>query len=1071
MATIIGEEINPLLQKQINVRQSTQGSGVISLRTQDELVALSANNSWVKLASGISISSGRLIKSKLSSYSEGMDLAKRNVLFGGTARYSGGTTIQKTGNESYEFGESGFVPMPGITDVTVKSLNRGAIRKATINITAHNKQQFEIINLLYLHLGYTVMLEWGNAFFLNNGSKLKKVGDTLIENMFFSKSKNGSYSDILPLLDAYRETYHFNYDGMLGKISNYSWSFKKDGTYDIELNLVSMGDVVESLKTNISIDKSLSSFLENFNADQETTGAPPAIESNKNESLLSSYLFLYQFVDNEDTKNNATRPDITINNGDKIGVFLNNGSSTLTVNSKTYKFYRYDEGGITKNDDGIKTFNSVNPERDALEELYNRYTSYSTSGNKTQKGQYTTQGNLFIYSDKGVIVETITTPVVAMEEDSSTSTSTSTISNPINNDPPNVAIKINATTPQYYIKMDYVLKFLKNKIVPNIKATPSVPLVDLITNSSVNIMYRIGDIHVSLDPRVCVVRNDGFRELDVNGNVVISKAYPELDAWSDSSNKNKAYLNNIYLNFAFIISCLDSSQDEKGNSNLFQFLSSMCDGLNKALGGVNNLEPTIDEPSNSVRIIDSTPIPNTTNNPPNEAIILFGYEGDTKSNFVRKLDIKTTIPPQMATMVSVGATSGGYVKGVEATAFAKWNQGINDRFKVDFVPPNMSSSIDSEKEVEENYIENFVQNDAGAYGLDAVAEPRTFTDSVITKNVSTVTEYYRYVFSQNKNSGGSIGFIPFKISFTMDGISGFKIYNKIKLNLKFLSKDYQNFLNFVITEINNKIADQDWETEISAIVHPETNVISPTIKRAKQLVNVARTPPTPPILPGAVPLSTEFTLDDLWIYLCWNQGVGGATSHYKIAKGRQAKYPSSVPVINITQNWPGGFVASDGTKSSDIVGLYNSNPQKLANAFIDVWVQKYKRDTKDAPSLISTNGKNRTGLDYSTIRTAFQTIASENPSTGIGYSNLVNFAYIENAFHTDSRIGAPYRGMFQMGNYPQYNSILTKYRSGVGHTSSYENFGQNDFVGFVREVYPFIVSGFNQFKSLSGYPN
>ena len=95
MATIIGEEINPLLQKQINVRQSTHGSGVISLRTHDELVALSANNSWVKLASGISISSGRLIKSKLSSYSEGMDLAKRNVLFGGTARYSGGTTIQK----------------------------------------------------------------------------------------------------------------------------------------------------------------------------------------------------------------------------------------------------------------------------------------------------------------------------------------------------------------------------------------------------------------------------------------------------------------------------------------------------------------------------------------------------------------------------------------------------------------------------------------------------------------------------------------------------------------------------------------------------------------------------------------------------------------------------------------------------------------------------------------------------------------------------------------------------------------------------------------------------------------
>ena len=74
-----------------------------------------------------------------------------------------------------------------------------------------------------------------------------------------------------------------------------------------------------------------------------------------------------------------------------------------------------------------------------------------------------------------------------------------------------------------------------------------------------------------------------------------------------------------------------------------------------------------------------------------------------------------------------------------------------------------------------------------------------------------------------------------KISFTLDGISGFKIYNKIRLNLKFLSKDYQDFLNFVITEINHKVSDQDWETTLSAILHPNTEIISPVIKKAKQI--------------------------------------------------------------------------------------------------------------------------------------------------------------------------------------------------------------------------------------------
>jgi hypothetical protein len=848
MATLIGEKISPKLKDQLEVRQATHGSGVLSPRTHDQLVVLNANNSWIKLASGVSITSARLSQSGLGSFPEKMGLAQQNVLFGGTSDYTIGGLHQKPGNESYEFSEFGFVPMAGINNISVKSLNRGAIKKATVSITAHSKRQFEILNLLYMHLGYTVMLEWGNAFYLNNSQKLQKVGNTLIEDIFFKKSSNGSYSDILPILEKYRKNYDYNYDGMLGKITNYSWSFKKDGTYDIELNLISMGDVVESLKTNISVDKSLSSFLADFNESQETTGAPPAIEAGKSGDLLSSYLFLYQFVDNEDTKKNATRPDITINNGDKVGVFLNNGGATLTAHSKTYQFYEYTSVfGNPTEDGGPVIFTSPDPEKDAIDALYKKYLARSTDPNKQKIDDIESSGNYQYYSD-------FLLWIVSMKELASTAPPTTTINNPINNDPPNVAIKINATTPQYYIKMEYVLNFLKNRIIPNIKSTPNnVPLVDLVTSKASNIMYRIGDIHVSLDPRVCIVRNDGFRELDTDTGVVISKAYPELPAWSDS-NKNKAYLNNIYLNFTFVISCMNNSQDSKGNSSLFELLTEMCNGINKALGGVNNLEPTIDETTNSIRIIDSTPIPNSTSNPPGEDLVLFGYEGDNKSNFARKLDIKTTVPPEMATMISVGVTSGGYVKGIEATAFAKWNKGIDDRFKVEYIPPNVSSSAESATEVQDNYVENFVQNDAGAYGLDAVAEPRTFTDSVITKNVATVSEYYRYVLSTYKNSGGSVGFIPFKISFTLDGISGFKIYNKIKLNLKFLSKDYQNFLNFIVTEINHKVNDQDWETEISAILHPNTEIISPVIKKAKQIKNIAR---TPPFIPGSVGASPD----------------------------------------------------------------------------------------------------------------------------------------------------------------------------------------------------------------------
>jgi hypothetical protein len=76
---------------------------------------------------------------------------------------------------------------------------------------------------------------------------------------------------------------------------------------------------------------------------------------------------------------------------------------------------------------------------------------------------------------------------------------------------------------------------------------------------------------------------------------------------SINKSENSAYPLNIYLNFEFIKECLKA--DEKGNVSVYQLISNICTGLNKALGGVNNLEPVIDEETNTLRIIDTTPIP------------------------------------------------------------------------------------------------------------------------------------------------------------------------------------------------------------------------------------------------------------------------------------------------------------------------------------------------------------------------------------------------------------------------------------------------------------------------------
>ena len=194
-------------------------------------------------------------------------------------------------------------------------------------------------------------------------------------------------------------------------------------------------------------------------------------------------------------------------------------------------------------------------------------------------------------------------------------------------------------------------------------------------------------------------------------------------------------------------------------------------------------------------------------------------------------------------MITVGATAGGYVKGVEATAFSRWNVGLHDRFKENFVPGNENSK--EENGVDEavvNYTERFLSSNkfTSCYGfngdlMSSTSNLKISTDA-IENNLSVVTEYFKYLIASNKtNSGGTIGFIPFKISFTMDGISGIKIYNKLHVDTRFLPKAYGDNLNLIVTGVSHKLANDDWETDIEATVIPRTDGGSGTIITAEAI--------------------------------------------------------------------------------------------------------------------------------------------------------------------------------------------------------------------------------------------
>ena len=841
MGNIIGDQFANYVAKQITVRQKAQGSGVDGHRSNGQLSYLNSKTSWVKFASAVSIDPAKLTSLSLPDSLSGMRLAKQNVLFGGTS-YLGGPSSNQWLYEKpsdvklsgYNYSKDwGIVPMPGVEDVSIKTLNRGSLEKATINVKAYSKEQFDIIDVLYLRLGYTVLLEWGNTSYLKNSGGTNNygtVGGTLIEDntRFFSDNfeKGGSFLSVLPIIDFYRNKYDGNYDGMLGKVSNFSWKFNTDGSYDITITVISLGDVIESLKSDITPPRStfeLISRTQGSNAgkdeesDDDVDSEYSFLAGSPINDSISAMLWFWKYV-NKEVNLSSYIPSlesisITLGNNPStgknfIGYILEKGGNK--IEEIEYAFYAIVNNSLTDqeiiNGGGkfLEKFSNISPADADAKETEIR-TNYFNTGGRAQ---------------------------IRMIE-----TSIQTEENPIITTPfgEKAAIYIRGKEGgDYYLRFGDLLTYIQESIIPSIKAkNDKVPIFTIESKDWIGTkMYSLPN-QISLDPRVCLVRNNKFQKrTDIFAKVLPQLLPFRVDDYSPGINTNAAYIMNIYLNFNFITDSIESNKDERGNVALFGLLSSICEGLNKALGGINNLEPIVDKTTNILKIIDSSPIPGVTKKTGDYSLEIYGYNkigSTTNSNFIRNIDLKTAITPEYATTITVGATAGGYVKGTEATAFSKWNEGLTDRFNDELInnlSPTGSGVID---EAETNYVQMYLKELSKCYGFTGLSLNKSngtrsiqFNDEAIDNNLNIVTEYYRYL--QNKNGvGPSIGFIPFKLGLTLDGISGIKIFDQLHINSSFLPSNYGKTLDLIVTGITHKLSNDDWETSIEATVMPNSN--------------------------------------------------------------------------------------------------------------------------------------------------------------------------------------------------------------------------------------------------------
>lgn len=272
---IIGAGFSDFVTKQIKLRQE---KNKLANKDADTLFYQNTNTAFLRLSSGVDVGENNSTQAKI--------FQLYNTRFNGVNAQGVGLG----GNRAYGWQSNsgyGFVPPPGLVSADIKSMNRGSLREANINILCHSIDQFNIIDQLYLRLGYTMLLEWGWSHYFANPSpdtnNLPKFQTSYhniaTDEYFFSNTTN--YVNILNQIQNDRKKSCGNYDAMLGRVVNYSWSLEKDGSYNITLTMRAVGDVIESLKTNTSLNT----------ATNVTDNTGPALNVNSNKSTLNKILY------------------------------------------------------------------------------------------------------------------------------------------------------------------------------------------------------------------------------------------------------------------------------------------------------------------------------------------------------------------------------------------------------------------------------------------------------------------------------------------------------------------------------------------------------------------------------------------------------------------------------------------------------------------------------------------------------------------------------------------------------------------------------------------------------------
>jgi hypothetical protein len=857
---ILGEGFPKYVRDQVKIRQAGLGENPIS---NASVIKNDGKTSWIKLASSVNLNSEAQrelnITANLPENIESENYAARSlVLYNGTtntffnAPRSGvqgpyiwqgdifnsdsGVKIGsgKVSDEggAYGFGgfEQGAVPMPGIMNFKVTPRNRGGIRDATINIQANNIRQFQLLESLYLRLGYHVLIEWGWDTYYDNEGNLVVTDQTqspVLSN--FLRSDKSEYYRILDLINVEKEKSNGNYDALLGRVVNFQWTLRDGGGYDISIRVLSAGDILDSLTlpnlpaselaiTNAKLNEEDFDGKSNSNPDAisatELAQSPEATKSTIHRWL---WLIKHMLTPNLDADGNVVN----------VGV-----SGNKTLRDFYQSVYQKDFGilpDISQRQGGNNT---------VLDLAFNTTYMYLTNLVPKMNARYevpTSYGTARAPRIGAWYASFRTEQAAGTEE---------------------------GNTYDYYINFGNLLGFISKTLMYYNQDTEQ-PVIDIDFDLNKNLCYTfpivptICDVTtLSINDNICLV--NGY----VNTTEGIKSLWPGIfplqdEPFNEGSTQSHGRIMAINLHMDFVKSCADSAYDNVDHTiNLNKFLDAILNGINSCFYGTVNLVTQIDPDTNILYILDLSQIPDIESLGVDTTQTKFRVSGFNlgEASFLKSINITSEISKNIANQLVIGAQQSGNVISNVPTGLTAFNKGYTDRVftkRLDSYQTNKNQELaqaqaDRAAELARQqeiaatklflrqyalfkiYIRlalaNKLPSDTNsAKYYDVVESMIKWMLSQITSDLPTVRNDSGEVELQGQNPPG---YIPISLNIEMEGLAGMKLFNKFTISEEYLPFSYRNQFDFIIKGITHEVRNNYWTTQIESLCVPKPrNVI------------------------------------------------------------------------------------------------------------------------------------------------------------------------------------------------------------------------------------------------------